>query len=70
MIFWFEKKCSEEVDVSESRQPERGRKIFGGIVLVLVGLFILFHNLGFVGRDIIRFWPVLLILWGIKKLID
>jgi len=49
--------------------PKRGRG-FWGIVLVLVGLFILFHNLGFVSRDIIRFWPVLLILWGIKKLID
>jgi hypothetical protein len=49
--------------------PKRGR-VFWGIVLVLVGLFILSHNLGFVSRDIIRFWPVLLILWGIKKLID
>jgi uncharacterized membrane protein len=49
--------------------PKRGR-VFWGIVLVLVGLFILFHNLGFVSRDIIRFWPVLLILWGIKKLIQ
>ena len=56
--------------MSKSRQPDKGRKIFWGIVLVLVGLFILFHNLGFVGRDIIRFWPVLLILWGIKKLVD
>lgn len=49
--------------------PTRG-KVFWGILLVLVGLFILFHNLGFVSRDIIRFWPVLLILWGIKKLIN
>jgi hypothetical protein len=56
--------------VSKSHHPDKGRKIFWGIVLVFVGLFILLHNLGFVGRDIVRFWPVLLILWGIKKLID
>ena len=54
----------------KSDRPSKGGKIFWGIVLVLVGFFILFHNLGFVGQDIIRFWPVLLILWGIKKLID
>ncbi|MCK4385346.1 MAG: hypothetical protein KAW52_03695 [candidate division Zixibacteria bacterium] len=56
--------------MSESSQSNKGRRAFWGIVLVLVGLFILLHNLGFVGQDIIRFWPVLLILWGIKKLID
>jgi uncharacterized membrane protein len=56
--------------VSKSDSHDRGQKAFWGIVLVLVGLLIFFHNLGFVGRDLIRFWPVLLILWGIKKLVD
>ena len=54
----------------KSDRPSKGGKIFWGIVLVLVGLFILLHNLGFMDQDIIRFWPVLLILWGIKKLVD
>jgi hypothetical protein len=56
--------------MSEFEHHRKGSKVFWGIVLVLVGFFILFHNLGFVSRDIIRFWPMLLILWGIKKLID
>jgi hypothetical protein len=56
--------------VSEFHHSNKGGKIFWGMVLVLVGLFILFHNLGFVEQDIVRFWPVFLILWGIKKLID
>jgi len=56
--------------VPKSDRPKKGRRIFWGIVLVSVGLLILLYNLGFVDQDIIRFWPVVLILLGIKKLID
>lgn len=56
--------------MSKFEHHSKRGKVFWGIVLVLVGALILLHNLGYVAKDIIRFWPVLLILWGIKKLID
>jgi len=56
--------------LSKSQKHNKGSKIFWGIVLVLMGTLILLHNLGYLGYDIIRFWPVLVIIWGIKKLIE
>ena len=56
--------------MSKSQKHDKGSKIFWGLVLVVVGTLILLHNLGYVREDIIRFWPVLVILWGIKKLIE
>ena len=55
--------------MSKFEYHPKGGRIFWGIVLVLVGALILFHNLVFLNQNVIRFWPVLLILWGIKKLI-
>jgi len=56
--------------LSKSEKRGRGDKIFWALVLIIVGVLILLHNLGYVREDIIRFWPVLIILWGIKKLVD
>jgi uncharacterized membrane protein YjgN (DUF898 family) len=56
--------------MSKFEYHSKGGKVFWGAVLVLAGFLILLHNLGYVNQDIIRFWPVLIILWGIKKIID
>jgi Putative adhesin/Domain of unknown function (DUF5668) len=55
-------------------QAPRGRQsIFGGLLLILVGvLFLLIHHLPQLGiGHLMRlYWPVILIVWGIAKLID
>jgi Putative adhesin/Domain of unknown function (DUF5668) len=47
--------------------------IFGGLLLIVLGVLFLLHHfdpeLG-IGHLIARYWPVLLIVWGISKLID
>ncbi|MGB8657861.1 MAG: DUF5668 domain-containing protein [Candidatus Zixiibacteriota bacterium] len=55
--------------MSECREHGKSGKIFWGLVLVVAGVLILLRNFGYLEYDIVRFWPVLLILWGIKKLI-
>jgi DUF4097 and DUF4098 domain-containing protein YvlB len=45
----------------------------GPIVLIVIGVLFLLHNLGMhlpIWRWFGRFWPVLIILWGIIKLIE
>ena len=56
--------------MSKSEKTGRGGKVFWGLVLILIGVLILLDNLGYLTHDIIRFWPVLVIIWGIKKLVD
>jgi hypothetical protein len=56
--------------LADSEKHGKGNKIFWALVLIVIGLFILLHNLGYVGEDIIRYWPVIIILLGVKKLID
>ncbi len=56
--------------MAEPERRARGNKIFWALVLIIVGLLILSHNLGYIREEIVRYWPVLLILLGIKKLID
>jgi DUF4097 and DUF4098 domain-containing protein YvlB len=53
--------------------PYRRRSIFSGLLLVIVGVLLLFATLrpGFsLGYVISHFWPVIIIIWGIAKLID
>jgi hypothetical protein len=57
-------------ELSDSETKRRGGKVFWGLVLILVGVLILLDNLGYLRHEIIRFWPVLVIIWGIKKLVD
>jgi DUF4097 and DUF4098 domain-containing protein YvlB len=57
--------------VSNGRQ--RRRSIFAGLLLILLGVIFLAEHLDptlGIGRLIRLYWPVLLILWGIAKLID
>jgi DUF4097 and DUF4098 domain-containing protein YvlB len=51
----------------------RRRSIFGGMLLILIGvLFLLHEHLPELGMWHLfsRYWPVLLILWGLAKLFD
>lgn len=56
--------------MTDSEKRGRGSKVFWALALIAVGVLILLHNLGYIGEDIIRYWPVIIILLGIKKLID
>ncbi len=53
-------------------QPRR-RSIFGGILFIVIGLVFLAHEfvpeIG-IGRIFERYWPLLLVLWGVALLID
>jgi len=53
--------------------PLRRRSIFSGVLLILLGVFLLWHNFrgGFsVWQLFERWWPLLFILWGLAKLYD
>lgn len=53
--------------------PYRRRSIFSGLLLVIVGVLLLIATLrpGFsLGYVISHFWPVIIIIWGISRLID
>ncbi|QRN85124.1 hypothetical protein JR334_09145 [Clostridia bacterium] len=48
--------------------------VFGGILLILAGLIFLSSNFNIIPwdfwRDLWKFWPVILILLGLKQLLD
>jgi len=47
--------------------------LFWGLVFVVVGALVLAHNLGYaipLWPGVIRYWPVILIVWGLFKLVD
>ncbi|MFH0930679.1 MAG: DUF5668 domain-containing protein [Candidatus Zixiibacteriota bacterium] len=48
---------------------ENKKPVFTGLVLILIGLLFFLNNLGYISGDIWKFWPLILILLGIKKLI-
>src|SRR5262249_43694401 len=57
-------------------RPPRFRRSFAGpVVLIVVGIFFLLSNMGIIswhsfGMWFAHYWPVLLILWGIIKIIE
>jgi DUF4097 and DUF4098 domain-containing protein YvlB len=54
-------------------QPHRRRSIFPGLLLIVLGLIFLLHRMypAFAIGHIARvYWPLLIVLWGIAKLID
>jgi DUF4097 and DUF4098 domain-containing protein YvlB len=53
--------------------PRRRRSIFGGLLLILVGVLFLIHSFhgNFpIWRLLERWWPLVFILWGVAKLYD
>ncbi|MBI3670562.1 MAG: DUF4097 family beta strand repeat protein [Acidobacteria bacterium] len=56
-----------------SNDIRRRRSIFGGLLLVILGVLLLWHKFrgGFDILDLLgHWWPALLILWGLAKLYD
>ena len=57
-------------------RPMRPRRSFAGpVVLILIGVFFLLGNMGILewhnlGYWFAHYWPALLILWGVIKLIE
>lgn len=51
----------------------RRRSIFGGLVLILIGALLLLHefhpDIG-IGPVFEKYWPLLLVLWGVALLVD
>jgi DUF4097 and DUF4098 domain-containing protein YvlB len=57
------------------RPPRPPRSLAGPVVLIVIGIFFLLGNLHILywhdlGRWFAHYWPVLLILWGIIKLVE
>jgi len=53
--------------------PRHRSSIFTGLLLILLGVIFLIQRLSphlGIGHIIARYWPILLILWGIAKLVD
>ena len=50
--------------MSENRRP-----VFAGLILIVIGLLFFLNNLGYISGDVWRFWPLILVIWGIKKLV-
>lgn len=52
----------------------RNNNMFGGILLILAGLIFLSSNFNIIPwniwRDLWKFWPVILILLGLKQILD
>src|SRR5215470_1222620 len=58
-----------------TQRPYRPRSIFGPLILVSIGVLILLHNTGIIsmhsfGWWFAHYWPVLLIVWGVVKLME
>jgi lia operon protein LiaF len=47
----------------------RRKDVFTGLVIVLVGVLFLLQNLGYIHGSIWRYWPVILIIFGISELL-
>jgi len=60
---------------SSAMVPRRRRSFAGPIVLIIIGVVFLLGNIGVftwntLGRLFAHYWPVLIILWGVVKLVE
>jgi hypothetical protein len=54
-------------------RPRSAGSVFWGLILITTGMILLLKNLGYeipIWTGVARYWPVLLILWGVIKLVD
>src|SRR5579884_2898275 len=59
--------------MNPSYETRRRSSIFGGLLLIVIGILLLIHSLapGWLHlAELARYWPVLLILWGLARLWD
>ncbi|HUA19024.1 MAG TPA: DUF5668 domain-containing protein [Bryobacteraceae bacterium] len=66
-----ERQTRWEARLSRRRANPAAGGIFGGAIVVAVGLLLLLDNLGIVRfRDVWQYWPVLLIVWGVSHVLS
>src|SRR5208337_1894553 len=55
-----------------ARTPARSSGLFSGLVLLSVGILLLLHNYGHLELNAFfkRWWPLLIIFWGVVKLYE
>ena len=46
------------------------KHLFWPISAVLLGVVILMINLGYLPREATRYWPILLVMWGLMKIAE
>jgi DUF4097 and DUF4098 domain-containing protein YvlB len=61
--------------MSNSLPQYRRRSLFGPLLIAAIGIIILLVNLGYISKHSLfwwfsRYWPVLLIIWGVTKFIE
>jgi len=47
----------------------RRKDVFTGLVIIVVGVFFLLQNLGYIDGSIWKYWPVILIIFGISEIL-
>jgi magnesium-transporting ATPase (P-type) len=61
----------EEVEVEEFPEAVKAGSVFWGIVLLLLGVFLLLANFEVISYSTAwQFWPVVVIVIGIKLIVD
>jgi predicted membrane protein len=64
----------ERIQDDVSRARERGRRasgLFPGLILVLIGTVVLLDHMGIISKQVIwTFWPIVLIVLGLVKVIE
>ena len=60
--------------IRRTNMANRSNSLFGGVLLILAGLIFLSSNFNLVPltfwKDLWKFWPVILILLGLKQILD
>lgn len=47
-----------------------GMDLIDHLLIIVLGVIFLFVNLGLMDSEIIKYWPIFLIVWGFKELIQ
>jgi hypothetical protein len=68
----MEKNNKKEDDIRQARQGCHPANVFGPFLLISLGVLLLLNNFGIVSWEVWsllwKFWPVILIVWGIEAI--
>ena len=62
------KKATKSTHPSTSSSAVGSHDLLNQLVIILVGVIILLVNVGYLDRGIIAYWPLLLIVWGLREI--
>jgi phage shock protein PspC (stress-responsive transcriptional regulator) len=68
IIIPLKSKAKNEAEVNVKSPQDQG-VLWGSIILIVIGVILLFHGLGFLWGGLIRLWPLILIAIGVALLI-